>query len=701
MANELRTRDGLPFNFVDGLRIKGVDVTNWDKVFIDQGASYVGFTPVGNLGATNVQGALAELDVEKVDNSALAATAGSSLVGHDGSTVQAVLDTVKPIANYTALRAYTGSATQVRVTTTDIAGFFYRDDADTTSADNGGTVIVSSNGKRWKRSFSGPVYVKWFGAKGNDTEDDTISIQKAVDYCTVNFTNPTVLHFEYGIYKITDTIKIRNTIHLTGDKGVFNGSAPYLKLYSADAAKVAIEVGTGTSTYVYNFIMDNISITRNGLISALPTPYNTDQTGLFLNRVSESIIRDCAIGGFKYGILCYEVTITDFDKLQVYYNEVGVWLQDQLPGGSSAYTNGMINFNRCNIFKNKHAVSLGGEIINFTGCHFEVSNEATFYIDNALTAQTRHINIKGCNVRNEHSSTARMVLIKQGNAADILRVFQLQIENSFSSVNSSPYAIEVDTSALTSHTVRIEITNSSFFGVSSAAVSSDTQAQVGFHGQIRVRELVTGGGLDMPMYNGSVVALGNRLLSLRNEINGTLKLGNNSTGITQVEGDVWYDPANKIGRIYNGSRNLRVGAPDRAGVMMKLASDAVITNNVTTLLSWGSNVYNDYGFWVIGSPTRLTVPSGVAKIRLSASVLWATNATGVRIIDVIKNGTGFDGRSTLAMTASASQSCQELVSPIILVTAGDYFEIRVTQSSGGDLNVTADQRTWVSVEVVE
>lgn len=32
MANELRTRDGLPFNFVDGLRIKGVNVGKWTKI---------------------------------------------------------------------------------------------------------------------------------------------------------------------------------------------------------------------------------------------------------------------------------------------------------------------------------------------------------------------------------------------------------------------------------------------------------------------------------------------------------------------------------------------------------------------------------------------------------------------------------------------------------------------------------------------
>lgn len=31
MSNELRTRDGLPFNMVDGLQIKGIEVSKWTK----------------------------------------------------------------------------------------------------------------------------------------------------------------------------------------------------------------------------------------------------------------------------------------------------------------------------------------------------------------------------------------------------------------------------------------------------------------------------------------------------------------------------------------------------------------------------------------------------------------------------------------------------------------------------------------------
>ena len=74
------------------------------------------------------------------------------------------------LPDYAALRAYKGPRKSVFVTGAGIAGMFVRDDTDTASADNGGTVIVAGD-KRFKRVFDGTVDVRWFGVTGAGTDE--------------------------------------------------------------------------------------------------------------------------------------------------------------------------------------------------------------------------------------------------------------------------------------------------------------------------------------------------------------------------------------------------------------------------------------------------------------------------------------------------------------------------------------------------
>lgn len=99
----------------------------------------------------------------------LESTNGAGKIGYDGGTVQNVLDGAKTLTDYTALRAYTGRATSVYITGVlataqpqGICGRFEYDSTDTTSADNGGTIIVGSDGRRWKRIYKGDIFANWF-----------------------------------------------------------------------------------------------------------------------------------------------------------------------------------------------------------------------------------------------------------------------------------------------------------------------------------------------------------------------------------------------------------------------------------------------------------------------------------------------------------------------------------------------------------
>lgn len=227
MSNNLRTRNGMPFNFVNGLKVRGMDieslipgiegipeagskyqfagngsnkaftlpVTPYNKDAIDVYVKqlYVhpdDYTLVGDtVTLTEAPPAVVAGEtynvVIKVSLTTLNGYVNASRVSFEGENLDDILEKGKPLANYSALRAYAGAATQVRITDPGIAGFFYYDAADTTSADNGGTIIVSSNGKRWKRLFEGAVNVKWFGAKGDGASSvsvDSVALPLALYY---------------------------------------------------------------------------------------------------------------------------------------------------------------------------------------------------------------------------------------------------------------------------------------------------------------------------------------------------------------------------------------------------------------------------------------------------------------------------------------------------------------------------------------
>lgn len=120
------------------------------------------------------------------------------------------------------LRAMTEPELDFVYLITDIGqeGHFLYDAADTTSADNTGTVLVTASGARYKRLLESPyMNVKWFGAKGDGTTEDMAFIQKALDMAFAR--GGGTVFFPKGTYIVSPSgslrINLRNDVHLLGE----------------------------------------------------------------------------------------------------------------------------------------------------------------------------------------------------------------------------------------------------------------------------------------------------------------------------------------------------------------------------------------------------------------------------------------------------------------------------------------------------
>lgn len=137
----------------------------------------------------------------------------------------------------------------------------------------------------------------------------------------------------------------------------------------------------------------------------------------------------------------------------------------------------------------------------------------------------------------------------------------------------------------------------------------------------------------------------------------------------------------------------------------------VATNGSPYTVEWQAVTSNQgTPWWVVGSPTRFTVPAGVTRVKAACGVEFSNGTASVSIIvSVLINGVamsgvkGFWGRSrtSSANTATAyTNNVHYHETPVFTVTEGDYIEfvVQADPSIGATTeDVLANQRTWAMV----
>jgi hypothetical protein len=111
-----------------------------------------------------------------------------------------------------------------------------------------------------------------------------------------------------------------------------------------------------------------------------------------------------------------------------------------------------------------------------------------------------------------------------------------------------------------------------------------------------------------------------------------------------------------------------------------------IANNTATALTFDSEFFDTDTFHSTATNTsRITIPAGLGgKYQINFGYRWAGNATGsTRIARLYLNGA--NANKDLTDNVATNAEIIQNRSFIYNFTAGDYFEVFVTQNSGGNL----------------
>jgi len=154
------------------------------------------------------------------------------------------LDLSKTVASYAALRALT-TAGITRAFVNGCAhifdggfGIFQVDSTDTTSADNGVTILVDAIGRRWKREFSGPINAIWSEGIDPTGTTDSLAAFEAVNACFGAGDFGAVFVPE-GTYNLSGTLNISQPIQFIGEGSntvtinLTFATGPGIKFYAA------------------------------------------------------------------------------------------------------------------------------------------------------------------------------------------------------------------------------------------------------------------------------------------------------------------------------------------------------------------------------------------------------------------------------------------------------------------------------------
>lgn len=99
------------------------------------------------------------------------------------------------------------------------------------------------------------------------------------------------------------------------------------------------------------------------------------------------------------------------------------------------------------------------------------------------------------------------------------------------------------------------------------------------------------------------------------------------------------------------------------------------------------------------NPNRITVPNGVQWVSVRVGAAWLANATGTRVLWLLKNGDRVDRSGDQG--ATGGEPTVSVINGVHPVSPGDYFEVQAFQNSGSALDIIGSSSDLVTRFEVE
>jgi hypothetical protein len=139
-----------------------------------------------------------------------------------------------------------------------------------------------------------------------------------------------------------------------------------------------------------------------------------------------------------------------------------------------------------------------------------------------------------------------------------------------------------------------------------------------------------------------------------------------------------------------------------SGALVTRATPVSVANNTLEHIEWDSEVIDTGGFFTLSNASRLTIPaSGVSRVRVYGGVQWESRNGAGRFLNIDKNGGSFPGGGINEYLNGDGESMQNVATPVLEVSPGDYFEIQVRQNSGIALDIEAAGPSYFCIEVID